>query len=84
MNELDFLDAINELTNRVGFKIVGMDLDTLKIADESKKPTLQEIEAKIAEMTKINDAEKAEKASRKTAVLDRLGLTEDEAKLLLG
>jgi hypothetical protein len=45
----------------------------------------QEIdEANIAAAKAITDAEAEAKATQKAALLDRLGITEDEAKLLLG
>jgi hypothetical protein len=83
MNEMDFLDAISSLTNGVGFKICGTDLDTLEIADKSKKPTLAQIEAKIVELTNNRTTAAAAKAAEKAALLSKLGITDDEAKLLL-
>jgi hypothetical protein len=48
---------------------------------------LQEILDSIAESEariKAQEIEQAEKAAAKAALLERLGITEDEAKLLLG
>jgi hypothetical protein len=48
---------------------------------------LKEILDAIAESearTKAEEIERAEKAAAKAALLERLGITEDEAKLLLG
>lgn len=52
--------------------------------------TQEEIAAHLAEQQKIADekmaliAEEKSKAEAKQALLDKLGITEDEAKLLLG
>jgi hypothetical protein len=50
--------------------------------DELKEilDAIAESEAKI----KAEEIERAEKAAAKAAILERLGITEDEAKLLLG
>jgi hypothetical protein len=83
MNEMDFFDAISSLTNGVGFRISGTDLDTLEIADKSAKPTLAQIEAKIVELQNDRTIALAAKATEKAALLSKLGITDDEAKLLL-
>ncbi len=50
---------------------------------EGEAPTKAEVDAAI-EQVKANEAAEAEaKAAEKAALLDRLGITEDEAKLLL-
>jgi hypothetical protein len=84
MNEIDFLDAISSLTNGVGFRISGTNLDTLEIADKSAKPTLAQIEEKMVELENDRANIAATKAAEKAALLAKLGITEDEAKLLLG
>ena len=84
MNELDFLDAISSITNGVGFKISGTNLDTLEIADNSTKPTSAQIEAKIVELKNNRATAAAAKATEKAALLDKLGITPEEAALLLG
>ena len=83
MNELNFLDAISNITNGAGFKISGTDLDTLEILDGSPKPTLKEIETKMAEMLDIRTQQITQKANEKAALLLKLGINEDEARLLL-
>lgn len=50
---------------------------------EGDAPAAEEVEAKVAEL-KAEDAKAAEdKALAKAALLDRLGITAEEAKLLL-
>jgi len=83
MNEMDFLDAISSLTNGVGFKISGTDLDTLEIGDGSAKPTLKQIETKMDELQKNKAARLAATATQKAALLAKLGISEAEAILLL-
>jgi hypothetical protein len=83
MNELDYLDAISELTNKVGFKIKGTDLKTLELFDGSTIPTEKQIQDKIKEMQLVKESATTQKAAAKAALLIRLNITEDEAKLLL-
>jgi len=83
VKDLDFLNAINELTGGVGFKIVETDLQTLQIADGSTNPTLEQIETKMAEMINEKAELKATKAAEKAALLQQLGITDEQAKLLL-
>jgi hypothetical protein len=47
-------------------------------------PTQDEIEAKIEELKTAETNAATEKAAAKAALLERLGITEEEAKLLLG
>jgi hypothetical protein len=50
---------------------------------EGKAPTIAEVNAKIAELQAAETAAETQKAAQKQALLDRLGITADEAKLLL-
>ena len=50
---------------------------------EGQAPTQAEIDAAIEQIKASEAAEEAAKASAKAALLDRLGITEDEARLLL-
>jgi hypothetical protein len=84
MKDYEFYDAISALVENKGFRISERDLSTLELEDGSTPPTLEQIESKYAEMLADKEAEIAKKAADKAAILDRLGLTEDEAKLLLG
>lgn len=51
---------------------------------EGNAPTQDEIVAAIEQVKADEIAEAEAKAAQKAALLDRLGITEDEAKLLLG
>jgi hypothetical protein len=52
--------------------------------DSIINPTPEEIEAKIEELKAAETNAATEKAAAKAALLDRLGITADEAALLLG
>lgn len=53
------------------------------INGDFEAPTDQEIEAAWNQLTNELQTEAEEKADQKAALLDRLGITTDEAKLLL-
>jgi hypothetical protein len=77
-------DAIQSLRPNKGFTMYGDNPDTIIWEDESvTTPTKSEIDLalKNLEDQKILDA--TNKAQAKALLLDRLGITEDEAKLLL-
>jgi len=85
MNELDMSKAIQYLKPTAQFSFEGTDYSSIKWdVLEGEAPTLAEIDAAI-EQIKIDEAQaEATKAAQKQALLSRLGITEDEAKLLLG
>jgi hypothetical protein len=76
--------AINKLKPTAQFSFTDEDYSTIKWDIlEGDAPTQAEIDAAI-EQIKANEVSQAEaKAAQKAALLDRLGITEDEAKLLL-
>lgn len=80
-----FTAAIQSLCPGSEFSIIEEDYSTIKWDKAPKTlPTIKEIEA---EVIRIKDKEKvtqAEKAAAKAALLDRLGITAEEAALLLG
>jgi hypothetical protein len=51
---------------------------------EGDAPTQKEIDAAIEQIKADEITEATTKATQKAALLDRLGITEDEARLLLG
>ncbi len=63
-----------------GWTIQGDDLATVEYFDDCEPLTEQE----ILDGHNLLAAKKAEKAATRQVILDRLGLTADEAKLLLG
>ena len=75
--------ALIALGHTSGWALTGETLDGLVFDDEAKKPTAKQINDKIAELPAIEAAKAAEEASKKQAILDRLGITAEEAALLL-
>jgi hypothetical protein len=85
MNSNDLTNAIRHLKPNAEFSFDDADYSTIKWdVLEGKAPTIAEIEAahkivKAAEQTKASEA-----VAKRQALLDKLGITEEEAKLLLG
>jgi hypothetical protein len=61
---------------------VGIDDQVIELTGEAKEAFLAQREADNAEQ-KAREAEQAAKAVEKAAILERLGLTEDELKVVL-
>jgi hypothetical protein len=78
------IKAIYKLKPNAEFSITDNDYSTIKWdVLEGEAPTQKEIDAAIKQV-KIDEANAIKtKATAKAALLDRLGITEDEAKLLL-
>lgn len=75
--------AITNLCPDGEYSIDEADLDKLTWINGTKPPTKNQI---IAEMAKVEAQETQDAANKqvaRAALLDRLGITEDEAKLLL-
>jgi hypothetical protein len=78
------IKAINKLKPNAEFSITDNDYSTIKWdVLEGKAPTQAEIDAAIKEVKADEIAEAKNKAASKSALLDKLGITDDEAKLLL-
>jgi hypothetical protein len=76
--------AIKKLKPTAEFSFTENDYSTIKWdVLEGKAPTQAEIDAAIKQVKADEIAEAEAKANQKAALLDRLGITEDEAKLLL-
>lgn len=81
MNHRDKVNAILFIRPKSEFQLDG---DELTWLDENQtKPTEAEIKAGWVAYQAAQEAEAAAKATQKEALLERLGITEDEAKLLL-
>jgi hypothetical protein len=61
----------------------GDDYEGLTWLSDSKKPTKAELIAKWESVQAEVEAEKVAKANKRIEILERLGITEAEAKLLL-
>jgi hypothetical protein len=74
------VQAIKNLHNEAEFSITNNDYSTIKWdVLEGTAPTIKEIEAEISRIKSLETSKLAAKA----ALLERLGITADEAKLLL-
>jgi len=76
--------AIFSLKPNCEFKLENDDYSTIEwIAIEGKTPTQAQVNAEIERLIAADEAAAASKAEAKAELLARLGITEDEAKLLL-
>ena len=82
MNTLDKANAIIFIRPNAEFVLNDAEFEWLD--KTQKKPTEQEINAGWVAYQAAQTAKAEAKASAKSALLDKLGITEDEAKLLLG
>jgi hypothetical protein len=84
MNSIEITAAIRHLVPNAEFSFTDNDLSTLKWdSTELSKPTITQIKAAIPIVKAAQEAEIAAKAATKAALLERLGITADEAALLL-
>jgi len=84
MNSSELTKAIKHLKPTAEFSFIDNDYSTIKWDIlEGEAPTIKELESALVEITKQETATEAQKQAAKTALLDRLGITESEAKLLL-
>lgn len=82
MNSL--VTAIHKLKPTAEFTFKEADYSTIEwISLEGEAPTQQEIDAAIAEIEADEAAAKVAVEAQKQSILDRLGITADEAALLL-
>lgn len=76
--------AIRGLKPNAEFTFTNDDYATIKwIVIEGEAPTQAEIDAEIAKLQKADETKETDRAAAKTALLDRLGITAEEAALLL-
>ena len=81
----DYLaDAILSLSPNSQFTYSDEDYSTINwIVLEGTAPTLKEVNDEIKRLKAVDAAAETEKANNKAALLAKLGITDDEAKLLL-
>jgi hypothetical protein len=80
----NLVKAIKKLKPNAEFSFINDDYSTIKWdVVEGDAPTQAEIDAAIKQVKADELFEVEAKATQKAALLDRLGITEDEAKLLL-
>lgn len=85
MEMKDYLpQAIHKLKPSAEFIYQNRDYSSIEwIVLDGDAPTQKEIDAAIKQIKADEITQAANKAAAKAALLDRLGITEDEAKLLL-
>jgi hypothetical protein len=78
------IKAIQQLAPNLDFRLENDDLNTLESLNGKDLPSIKDIKAKMLtiESEEINQIQI--KAEAKAALLERLGITADEAALLLG
>lgn len=62
----------------------GDEYSGLTWLSDTEKPTQEELDALWEPTLAMIEQEKADKTAARQALLDRLGITEDEARMLLG
>ena len=84
MNEFDLVKAIRKLKPNAEFTFNESDYSSIKwdVLD-GDAPTQAEIDAALKEVKAEEAQAKLDKATEKAALLERLGITTEEAKLLL-
>ena len=76
--------AIHRLKPNAQFTFKGEDYSTVDwIELEGTAPSQQEIDSALSEIKAEENAKDAADAAAKSALLERLGMSEEEAKLLL-
>ena len=74
-------EAIHKLIPNTEWHLID---DSLTVFTKGvNAPTMSEIDAKVLELQEQAEQEKIAKATDKAALLSKLGITADEAKLLL-
>ena len=85
MNEIELVQAIKHLKPTAEFSLKNNDYSTIKwYVLDGEAPTLAEIEAAHLQVQQAEAQAKAEAQAQKQAILDRLGLTEEELRIVLG
>jgi hypothetical protein len=85
MNPNDLVKAIRLLKPNSEFSFQGTDYSTIKWdVIDGDEPTWAEIQAAHQQIKSAEEAEAEEAKIKREALLARLGITEEEAKLLLG
>ena len=80
MTNRQIADALLRLCPNAEYTLVGDNYDDINWLSDIPKPTKADLTAEIAKEPEIASAKEASKA----ALLERLGITADEAALLLG
>lgn len=80
------MDLTQILVLRYGnhqWHLIGNDYENLNWLSDTPKPSLKELEAHWPSVQKEIVQIEIDRKTKRQAILDRLGITEDEARLLL-
>jgi hypothetical protein len=80
----EIIEAIKTLAPKAEWTLSGNDYNDIVWLSDDPKPSLAEIEAEIALIPVRKQEAKIETENKKAALLEKLGITADEAKILLG
>lgn len=84
MTNEEIAKSLQYLTPNAEWHLVGDDLTGLIWLDKNQQqPTEKEIIQVIAKLSELQELELAAKKAAREALLEKLGITEEEAKLLL-
>jgi hypothetical protein len=83
MTHDEIVKALHNLAPTSEWTLSGDSYSDLEWLSNDKKPTLAEIETEIAAIPSKEAALKLEEENNRAALLAKLGITADEAKLLL-
>jgi len=84
MNPIELTNAIKSLRPGAEFWFTESDYSTIVWHElEGTAPTAKEIENEIKRLKALDVTAEADRVAAKSALLTRLGITEDEARLLL-
>lgn len=84
MTHAEIVKALAYLAPESGWTLSGDDYNDIVWLTDHAKPTLAEIEAEIAQIPARKEAARIEAETKKAELLAKLGITADEAKILLG
>ncbi len=77
-------EVLDMLCPAGGWIISGDDFENITWVDDRPRCTKEEFEAGFAQVEAFKAQQEAQAAAKRQALLDKLGITEDEARLLLG
>ena len=83
MTNEDIRLALESLMPEAKYSLAGDDYENIDWVSDFDKPTIEQIEAEIKLLPKKKASELKAKETAKAALLTKLGITADEAALLL-
>jgi hypothetical protein len=81
---IDYTKILNQFYKDNQWSLNGDDYDGLVWLSDTPKPSKTTLDDLWSQVEAKAEADKIKKANAKSALLDRLGITEEEAMLLLG